>query len=118
MKTTILKTTITALAIAMLSQPMFADDKIHSNDCFIVNTEEAISIDVTKFMHVWSKLHKENNNSSSRQKHLQKYLEKALEDGQKRLDVTEFAALWEKAGNRPGEDHLTEKMADMIEKTK
>jgi hypothetical protein len=118
MKTTILKTILTAMTIALLSQPMFASDKIHSNDCFMVNTESAISIDVTKFMHVWLKLHKDKNTSSSRQQHLQTYLEKALEDGKKTLDVAEFAALWEKAGNRSGGDHLTNKMADMVEESK
>jgi hypothetical protein len=118
MKTTILKTTFMALTMTLMSQPAFATEPIHSNNCFIINSEDAINIDVTKFMHVWLKLHKDKNESSSKQQHLQNYLEKALEDGQKTLDVAEFAALWEKAGNRSGEDHLTEKMADMVEKTK
>ncbi|HHS92628.1 MAG TPA: hypothetical protein ENK82_04720 [Campylobacterales bacterium] len=118
MKTTILKTTLTALAITFLSQPLSASEEIYSNNCFLINSDEAITIDVTKFMHVWSKLHNDKNDTSSKQQHLQKYLEKALEEGKERLDVAEFAALWEKAGNRSGEDHLTKKMADMVEKTK
>jgi len=118
MKTRIFKTTFMALAITLLSQPTLATEPIHSNNCFIISSEDAISIDVTKFMHVWLKLHKDKNNSSSKQKHLQNYLEKALEDGQKTLDVAEFATLWEKAGNRDGSDHLSQKMADKGEKTK
>jgi len=118
MKTPFLKTTFTALAITLLFQPMLAAENIHSNDCFIVDPENAISIDVTKFMHVWLKLHKDKNDTTSKQQHLQKYLEKELEAGNKTLDVAEFAALWEKAGNRSGSDHLTDKMDAMVEKTK
>jgi len=82
MKTTILKTILTAMTIALLSQPMFAND------------------------------------TSSREQVLDTYLEKASQDAAKTLDVAEFAALWKKAGNRDGSDHLTNKMADMVDKAK
>jgi len=117
MKTTILKTTLTAMTIALLSQPMFASDVNYSEDCFEADSQTAVTIDANKFTHVWMKLHNDNSNVADSQKHLQVYIENSLEQGSEGLDVEKFAALWDKAGNRSGQDHLTNKMADMVEKS-
>lgn len=115
MKTTILKTTLTAMVISLLSQPMFASELNYSEDCFKADSATAVTIDANKFTHVWMKLHSDNNSASNSQKHLQVYLESSLEQGSEGLDVEKFAALWDKAGNRDGSDHLTNKMATMVE---
>jgi hypothetical protein len=118
MRTTILKTTLTAMTIALLSQPMFASELNYSEDCFSADSTTAVTIDANKFTHVWMKLHNNNSDISDSQKHLQVYLESSLEQGSEGLDVEKFAALWDKAGNRSGHDHLTNKMADMVDKAK
>jgi hypothetical protein len=116
MKTTILKTTLTAMTIALLSQPMFASELNYSEECFKADSETAVTIDANKFTHVWMKLHNNNSDVSDSQKHLQIYLESSLEQGSEGLDVEKFAALWDKAGNRNAQDHLTKQMATMVEK--
>ena len=117
MRTTALTKTLTALAIITLSQPLFATEAIYSNDCYCAKNEPSVTIDANKFTHVWLKLHNNNSSIADIQKHLQTYLEKALENNETTLDVQQFADLWDKAGNRPTEDHLTKKLAKMVEET-
>ncbi|CAA6804034.1 MAG: Unknown protein [uncultured Sulfurovum sp.] len=117
MKPIMIKKTITALTIILLSQPLFATTANYSNDCFS-DTEKTVTIDVNKFTHVWLNLHNNNNNVVSHsQDHLQSYLENALDNTQGTLDVAQFADVWDKAGNRPTEDHLTKRLDEMLENT-
>ncbi|CAA6812222.1 MAG: Unknown protein [uncultured Sulfurovum sp.] len=114
----IIKTTITALTIVLLSQPLFATDASNLHACFNnVENEKVVTIDVNKFSYVWLKLHNEHNEISYSQEHLQNYLDVVLDNNDDTLDVERFAHLWEKAGNRTKEDHLTKRLANMVEKS-
>lgn len=117
MKTTMVKKTLTALTIILLSQPLFATEKNYSNDCFCNKNDTVATIDVNKFTHVWLQLHNNNSKVTASQDHLQNYLENALESNDGTLDVKQFSDVWNKAGNRPTEDHLTKHLGNMIEKT-
>jgi len=118
MKTTILKTTLAAMTISLLTQSLFASEQNYSEACCQDASKTAITIDVNKFTHVWMNLHNNHSGIAKSQIHLQKYLENALQNKEEPLDVEKFAALWDKAGNRSGQDHLTKKMAEMVEKAK
>lgn len=115
MKPIMIKKTMAALTIILLSQPLFATSINYSNDCFASN-EKTLTIDVNKFTHVWLNLHN-NNEMSSSQDHLQNYIDNALDSNKGTLDVQKFAKVWDKAGNRAKEDHLTKELATMVENT-
>ncbi|CAA6822109.1 MAG: Unknown protein [uncultured Sulfurovum sp.] len=114
MKPTMINKTFTALTIILLSQTLVAKNLNYSNDCFIKN-ETPVTIDVNKFTHVWLQLHNNNDGLTKTQAHLQNYLENTLDSNKGTLDVEKFADVWNKAGNRPNEDHLTKRLDEMVE---
>ena len=116
MKHTIVRKTFTALTVILLSQPLFATN-ISPDNRFMSGNEQSVTIDVLKFTDVWLKLHKESTSNVS-QKHLQNYLENALDNTKGTLDVAKFSDVWNKAGNNQNTDkqkHLIQYLVKSLE---
>ena len=123
MKNTIVKKSLVALTIVLLSQPLFATDSNTTDNCYVATGTKNLILDVKKFTTVWLKLKKDNskiaNDKNSQQKHLEKYIEEMLQDNEGKLDVAKFSALWNKAGNNKNTDsqkHLQDALVLIVEK--
>ena len=115
MKHTMVKRTLTALTIILLSQPLFSTN-ISPDNRFMSDNEQSVTIDASKFNNVWLKVNK--NNSADAQEHLQNYLESALDNTKGTLDVAKFSAIWNKAGNNQNTEaqaHLQKALISMVD---
>ncbi|CAA6801954.1 MAG: Unknown protein [uncultured Sulfurovum sp.] len=116
MKNTITLKTVAALTTIMLSQPLMAIYSVDSTDCYTPINAENNTINVSKFAHVWQKIHKESTDSDL-QVHLKKYIDSALEPTQGTLDVAKFSAVWQKihTNSSVGKAHLSQYMDTLLD---
>ena len=123
MKNTIIRKSLTALTVILLSQPLIASDVNATNNCYVAKTTKNLVLDVKKFTTVWLKLKKDDkkvtSSENSKQEHLEKYIEKMLQENDGTLDVDKFSALWNNAGNNKNTDaqkHLQDALVVIVEK--
>ena len=123
MKNTIVRKSLTALTVILLSQPLFAADSNTTDNCYVTTGTKNLLLDVQKFTTVWLKLKKDDtkitSDKDSQQKHLEEYIEKMLQDNDGKFDVAKFSALWTKAGNNKNTDaqkHLQDALVVIVEK--
>ena len=123
MKNTIVRKSLIALTVILLSQPLFAADSNTTDNCYVTTGTKNLLLDVQKFTTVWLKLKKDDtkvtSDKDSQQKHLEDYIEKMLQDNDGKFDVAKFSALWTKAGNNKNTDvqkHLQDALVVIVEK--
>ena len=119
LKNTIIKKSLAALTIILLSQPLLATENNVSDNCLVPAGAKSAIIDAVKFTTVWLKLHKENNSSTNSQKHLEKYIEDAIKENNGTLDAEKFSAIWNNAGNNKNstdQAHLQNALVIIVDK--
>ncbi|CAA6805635.1 MAG: Unknown protein [uncultured Sulfurovum sp.] len=119
MKNTLVRKSLTALTIILLSQALLATESNISDNCLVPKDAKNAILDVPKFTTVWLKLNKDNNSSAGSQKHLEKYIQDALNDNSGTLDVEKFSTLWNKAGNNKNTNdqaHLQNALVIIVDK--
>ncbi len=115
MKNTMTKKTVATLTTILLAQPLMAIYTVDSNDCYTPTNVKSKTIDISKFNHVWQKLHRDN--SKEQQAHLQMYIDTTLDNTQGTLDVTKFSSVWQNlhADSTEGKEHLSKYMETLLE---
>ena len=124
MKNTIVKKSLTALTVILLSQPLFATDNNTTankavENCLVPIGAKNLILDAAKFTSVWLKLNKDEKSETGSQKHLEEYIRTALADNNGTIDVEKFSALWDKAGNNknsPDQKHLQNALVIIVDK--
>jgi hypothetical protein len=124
LKNTIVRKTLTALTVMLLSQPLLATetkvtDSNTTENCLVPVGAKNLILDAAKFTSVWLKLNKDEKSETGSQKHLEKYIKDALKDNNGTIDVEQFSALWDKAGNNkntPDQAHLQDALIIIVDK--
>ncbi len=117
MKNIMTKKTVATLTAIMLAQPSMAVYTVDSNDCYTPSNAKAATINVSKFTHVWQKLHRDSR-QESKATHLQKYIETSLENREGTLDVEKFSAVWQTLHHSKtmvGTAHLSQYIDTLLE---
>ncbi len=115
MKNTMTKNTVAVLATILLAQPLMAIYTVDSNDCYAPTNVKDTTINVSKFTHVWQKLHRDNTKVST--VHLQKYIDSTLDNTQGTLDIEKFSAVWQNLneGSTVGKAHLNQYIGTLLD---
>jgi len=119
LKNTIVKKSLTALTVILLSQPLFATENNATDNCLVPVGAKNLILDAAKFTSVWLKLKKDEKSETGSQKHLEQYIKDALKDNNGTIDVEKFSALWNKAGNNkntPDQVHLQDALVIIVDK--
>jgi hypothetical protein len=119
LKNTIARKTLTALTIILLSQPLLATENKAKDNCLVPVGAKNLVLDAAKFTSVWLKLNKDEKSETGTQAHLEKYIKDALADSNGTIDVEQFSALWDKAGNNKNtadQKHLQNALVIIVDK--
>ena len=116
MTNTMTKKTVAALTTILLAQPLMAIYTVDSNDCYAPTNVKDTTINVSKFTHVWQKLHRDNTKIDT-QSHLQMYIDATLDNTQGTLDVAKFSSVWQNlnVNNKTGKAHLNKYMGTLLD---
>jgi hypothetical protein len=119
LKNTIVRKSLAALTVILLSQPLFATENNDTDNCLVPAGAKNLILDAAKFTSVWLKLKKDEKSETGSQKHLEQYIKDALKDNNGTIDVEKFSDLWDKAGNNknsPDQKHLQNALIIIVDK--